>query len=165
MIRVLTSDECGLVKLVDLTKRHLLSSVGGGDEQTRKREVVRTAWLPSSQEEEDDESLPLSTSRVATLTRSGVVEVWDTTGGAGALGKRLHRCKGAGEGGFYLASRRGRFVTVASDGNVRIFSHSAVEAEATSAPSNQWLLSSSSSYWSPPSTFRAAENAVFPSPP
>ena len=56
MIRLVTGDECGLVKLVDVTKRLLLSTLGGGDEQTRKREIVQTVWLPSSQAEEDDEN-------------------------------------------------------------------------------------------------------------
>jgi hypothetical protein len=159
MIRLVTGDECGLVKLVDATKRLLLSTLGSGDEQTRKREIVQTVWLPSSQAEEDDENVPLSTSRVATLTRAGIVEIWDTSAGAGTLGKRLHRCSGAGEDGILLATRRGRFVTVSKDGFVRIFSHSSVNANDTTAPVSQWS-SSSLEYWSPPCTFRVAENVV-----
>ncbi len=158
-VRVLASDECGLSKLVDLTSRRLLAALGGGEGaqgQGRAREVVRSCWLPASAAEDADEALPLSTARAATLSRAGVVEVWDTQRGAGALGVRLHACAGAGAGGALLAATRGRFVTAAADGAVRVFAQDAADAgpapSSSSSSSSSSLSSSSASASSPPSS-------------
>lgn len=119
-MKVLTGDETGVIKLVDVNKKTVVNRWG-----TQKRDcgVARTTWLPAGSDDTE-----LSSARVAALTKKGVVQVWDTT-----TGSVQHSCANAGSDAAILAAHKGRFITCSQDGFVRIFSQSAKDAEAKSS--------------------------------
>ena len=119
-MKVLTGDETGLLKLVNVNKKEVVATWGA---QARRNGVVRAAWMPAGGDDH-----VVSSALVAALTQSGAVNVWDT-----ATGGLKHTCANAGADGVLLATRAGRFVTCAADGTVRVFSQSAKDADAPAA--------------------------------
>ena len=119
---ILCGDETGLLKLVDVRRKAVVRRWGT---QGRVGHISRAAWLPAGSVDNE-----LSSARVAVLTRGGAVRVWDT-----ASGSLLHTCTGAGAEGALLACQRGRFITCAADGMVRVFSQSAKDADAAQGAS------------------------------
>lgn len=105
-----TADETGLVKLVNLKKKAVVTRSGV---QSRQHGVAQLAWIPGS------------TTQVAALSRAGVVRVWDTLTETAA-----QTCVGAGEAGALLHVLPASFVTCSGEGVVRIFPRTASNAAA-----------------------------------
>lgn len=119
-MELITADETGLIKLIELKGKSVVSKWG---HQKRSVGVNSLAWC--------DFSLPSSTSRnasltvVASVTASGSVEVWDPLTAA-----LLHTCTNAGKDALLLASIGSTFVSVCRNGDVRVFPHMARDADA-----------------------------------
>ncbi len=112
---MLTGDETGLLKFVNLKRREVVARWGGG---SRASEVATTAWLPVTAAD-----VPSSASQAVSMTRAGVIEVWDP-----ATQAQLHSCKNAGSEPMLLACRRGKFITVNKSGELRQIDQGARDA-------------------------------------
>lgn len=97
-----TGDETGLVKLVNLKRKTVVSRCGV---QSRKHGVTQLSWIPGS------------TSHVASLCRSGVIKVWDTL-----TETQVETCSGAGDDGVLLQALPTSFLTCSRSGTVRVLS-------------------------------------------
>jgi hypothetical protein len=137
MSRVLTADETGVHKLVDVGGSDGSNVVAKWGNQSREAAVVALAWLPPSATSAlhaaraaasggaADDDAPTSSARAVSLTKAGALEVWDTSTRA-----QLHRIANAGADAVLLATRTTGFVTVTSAGVVRTFSYNATDADA-----------------------------------
>lgn len=105
-----TADETGLVKLVNLKKKSVVSRSGV---QSRQHGVAQLGWIPGS------------TTQVAVLSRAGVVRVWDTL-----TEKAAQTCVGAGESAALLHVLPASYMTCSGSGVVRVFSRAASDAAA-----------------------------------
>lgn len=114
MPSVLTGDETGLVKLVELRKKQVVAKCGL---QSREQHVAHLTWLPGAGD------VVTTASKAVALSKQGVVTVYDTVSE-----KQLHRCTNAGADAVLLAAAQGKFLTVTRDGTVRSFSQSATDA-------------------------------------
>ena len=119
-MKVLTGDETGLLKVVNVQRKVVDTRCG---EQTRAHAVAQVAWLPGG-------------SSFAALSRAGTVEVWDAV-----LGKRVHTCRNAGEEAALLARRAGGFATVSAAGIVRLFDDAATDADTDGTQASEAMLS------------------------
>jgi WD40 repeat protein/uncharacterized protein YciI len=115
MLRVLTGDETGLLKLVELKKKQVASKWG---RQSRKNGVARMAWAPSAE----------GRNTVASVSPAGVVELWDPVAGA-----HLGSVKNAGADCVYLAAHGENLLTCTKTGTVRLFNPGCKDADAHSA--------------------------------
>lgn len=129
MVQIVSGDETGLLKVVELRRKQLLSRCG---EQSRSRQISHLAWLPQPGDADD---IATSSSKCVSLSKAGVVEVWDTT-----TANRMHKCVNAGANPVLLACRRGGFLTCAQDGVVRLFSQAATDAAVEHAGSRTFSV-------------------------
>ena len=132
-MRILSGDETGLLKFVDVRKKRVLSRYGV---QSRDAAVAQLCW-PDAQ-----------SSRAASQTKLGVVEVWDTL-----TQQRLHRCTGTGAGSVLLSQQGAKFLTVNACGDVRVFDQGAADATDSIAVRQRaryrWLLAEQTGVDSP----------------
>lgn len=107
-MHAVTGDETGLIKLVNIKRKTIVSRCG---EQSRKNGVSQLTWLFGS------------STQLVSLSKSGVVRVWDTLTEASSL-----TCVGGGEDGVLLASLPSSFLTGSKSGNFKCFPSCAEDA-------------------------------------
>lgn len=111
-MEVMVGDETGLLKLVNLKTKTVVSTWG---RQSRAVGVLAAIWCEFQPRASD---APVSA--VASANVAGNVEVWDPL-----TQELLHSCKNVGKDVIFLASRGGYFIIVTRGGLVRVFPHRA----------------------------------------
>ena len=119
---LLTGDELGLLKVVNLKSKTLAITCGS---PSRESSIAAVCLVPT---EASGTGIATSASRVAVVSHSGVLTVWDTV-----TGTKVHRCEAAGTDAVLIAAWKGNFIVVSRGGAVKIFTQGAHNGEGDDA--------------------------------
>lgn len=128
-MEIVTGDETGLLKLTELKGKSLVSTWG---RQKRSCAPLSLSWCEyaapparGARAAASSAAAPAPLTVVASVTAAGNVEIWDPLSSA-----LLHTVRNVGLGAIHLASHAASFVVVCAGGDVRVFPHTAKDADA-----------------------------------
>ena len=107
-MRIITGDETGLLKCVDVRKKRVLARWGKQSREGHVSQILLSEAFGG---------------RVVSQTKPGIVEMWDPS-----TQTRLHRCAGTGSDSVLLAQLGTQYLTVSPAGEVRLFDEAATDA-------------------------------------